>query len=76
MYLCCYAVPIERDIFTKEVSSKMYSTAAYFLPKVSLDILSGIVGTLLYALAGYWINGFAVDFSKFCGFGNQCLIQC
>jgi ABC-type multidrug transport system permease subunit len=56
-----YTVPVEREIYVKEESSKTYSAFSYFIGKTLLEIPLAFFFPLLYAAIGYWMSGLTQD---------------
>lgn len=63
-------VPVEREIYVKEESSKTYSAFSYFVGKTLLEIPLAIIFPFIYASIGYWMTGLTKDFERFIVFGN------
>ncbi|CAD8196341.1 unnamed protein product [Paramecium octaurelia] len=50
--------PVEREIFLREESSKLYSISSYFIAKQILEIPLCIVLPILQELISYWMCGY------------------
>lgn len=65
-----YTVPMERDLYYKEKSSKMYGLYSYLLPKIITELPLMIILTILFSTALYWVIGLHSPFENFVVFSN------
>ena len=61
--LCC-VVTEERSLFARESSSKLYSTSAYFLSKMIVEISLGTAFSVAFGAIGYAMVGMNADRSE------------
>ncbi|KAL6046864.1 ABC2 type transporter superfamily protein [Balamuthia mandrillaris] len=57
--------PSERLIVLRERSSGMYSVSAYFLAKISIELLVQLIYPIIFSTIVYWMVGLQADAGKF-----------
>lgn len=56
MIPCCLTFPIERQIFLREESSKLYKIVPYFLAKLFVDLVTDIFLPIIFSFIGKNFN--------------------
>ena len=66
--------PTEREVFSKETSSKTYNTLPYFLSKLFFELLNIWMIAILFSIGVYWLLGYTGTLWQFIRFRNVFII--